>query len=123
MEPRGQVVLQDHNFSPAGPSIKINDYKELDFGEGQPGSPHQAKDYHLSYHFASEGGDLTTTTAAPVISVLLSIHTFLASFLNITTASSIRVMTRKSFPIFVFQLLSFLLGWWVSGELGGDGND
>ena len=26
----------------------------------------QAKDYHLSYHFASEGGDLTTTTAAPV---------------------------------------------------------
>ena len=100
-----------------------NNYEEVDVGEGQPGYPHQAKDYHLSYHFASEGGDLTTTTAAPVISVLLSIHTFLASFLNITTASSISVMTRKSFPIFVFQLLSFLLGWWVSGELGGDGND
>ena len=100
-----------------------NNYKEVDVGEGQPGSPHQAKDYHLSYHFASEGGDLTTTTPAPVISVLLSIQRFLASFLNITTASSIRVMTRKSFPIFVFQLLSFLLGWWVSRELGGDGND
>merc|ERR1711990_1397846 len=28
-------------------------------------SVQQAKDYHLSYHFASEGGDLTTTTAAP----------------------------------------------------------
>ena len=28
----------------------------------------QAKDYHLSYHFAAEGGDLTTTTAPPVIS-------------------------------------------------------
>ena len=27
----------------------------------------QAKDYHLSYHFAAEGGDLTTTTAPPVI--------------------------------------------------------
>ena len=43
-----------------------NNYEELDVGEGQPGFPHQAKDYHLSYHFASEGGDLTTTTAAPV---------------------------------------------------------
>ena len=100
-----------------------NNYKELDVGEAQPGLPHQAKDYHLSYHFASEGGDLTTTTAAPVISVLLSIQRFLASFLNITTASSIRVMTRTSFPLSEFQLLSFLLGWWVSRELGGDGND
>ena len=27
----------------------------------------QAKDYHLSYHFAAEGGDLTTTRAPPVI--------------------------------------------------------
>ena len=27
----------------------------------------QAKDYHLSYHFAAEGGDLTTTMAPPVI--------------------------------------------------------
>jgi len=29
-------------------------------------SVEQAKDYHLSYHFAAEGGDLTTTMAPPV---------------------------------------------------------
>ena len=30
----------------------------------------QAKDYHLSYHFAAEGGDLTTTMAPPVICLI-----------------------------------------------------
>ena len=63
MDKRGSLVLQDHNFSRAGSPVDDSKKRQSMVDEGHL----QAKDYHLSYHFAAEGGDLTTTMAPPVI--------------------------------------------------------
>ena len=59
-----------------------------------------------------------------------AVHTFFKLVINLFILEIfdvkifvIMIKMRKSFPTFVVQLLSFLLGWWVSRELGGDGND